>query len=229
MIRARASALALSCLCGSGIACHKPVEDPSEAAYGQAVARFAQLSAQTQDLTYRDPRFDEVLADLARIPADSEAGMRAAALVQHIRQGRTVATQADQKTAQALQQAIAAPGFVPERRAWAAPLAAPPNPTVDRPPVLQGAPLTASAGLPQPGAPAPLPDWYRQRGFLTDQPVAPSLPPPPPPGEEPVDVVAGAPDASASTSTPSPAPSNDGGRPHIFGLPGPAGRALGPP
>ncbi len=228
MTGSRAAVLATCCLWGASVACHKAEEDPSEAAYGEAVARFAQLSAQTQDLTYADPRFDEVLADLARVPADSEAGMRAAALAQRIRQARLAAAQAEQVTTQQIERATAAPRFIPER----------PTPTelpkVAVPadgalPPTQGTALTMSSGLSPSSAPPAIPDWYRQRGFIAPPPSEAPPPPPPEPAPASDDVVSGTPDASSRTPPPSTTPPDDAGPAHIFGLPGPAGRALGPP
>jgi regulator of sigma E protease len=210
-----------------GAACRKPQVNPDEAAYGKAVARFAQVSAQTQDLTYRAPGFDEVLAELDSVPRTSEAGTRAAALAQSIRQARLAGAQQDEKSTQLLKQATAAPSFTPEQRlpdeapAQASPAGGQP------PPSMGGSPLTASS-VPQ-GATA-LPAWYGQRGYLGAQPTPPAAAPPTgedsPPGSP--DAVAGTPDASSAPGK-SQQTSTDAGPWRVFGVPGPAGRALGPP
>jgi hypothetical protein len=222
ILRLQLTATAL-CALAFGSACTKPATDLSEAAYGRAVGQFAMLSGETKDLTYRDARFDQVLEALDQVPAGS-ASDRARALAQRIRLARMTAEQADQKSQQEIREATAPPLFVPgNRAAMSAPI--PP-----KAPALAGArqptTLAVNATLPAAaGAAAQATDWYHQAGYGQPAAAAPAAPPPEPEAEMAQSQVSGKPDASARPSSSGEAP-NDGGW-RIYGLPGPAGKAMG--
>jgi hypothetical protein len=215
------------------VACTRRTEDPAEAAYGKAVAQFAALSAETKDLTYRDPRFDQVLEALDAVPSGSEAADRARALGQRIRLARTAADQDDNRRQQELQEATAAPVFVPGPAEPVAPVM-PKRPIVEQAPTPRAGGSVALAVAPtaaQTGITPSLPDWYQQAGYGTPPPAQA-----PAPGEAPADDSAPSdqPDVGQSPSGGNPdastkhhASSSDDAGWRIYGLPGPAGKALG--
>jgi hypothetical protein len=215
------------------VACTKHTEDPAEAAYGKAVAQFAALSAETKDLTYRDPRFDQVLEALDAVPSGSEASDRARALGQRIRLARAAADQDDKRSQQELQEATAAPVFVPEPSEAVAPVM-PKRPGTEPEPMPHAAGSVALAVAPtaaQTGITPSLPDWYQQAGYGTPPPA-----PAPAPGEDsaPSDQPSDQTDVAQSPSGGNPdgstkhhASSSDDAGWRIYGLPGPAGKALG--
>lgn len=221
------SLLASAALCACALVggCNKPTQDPAEAAYGRAVAQFAALSAETKDLTYRDARFDQVLEALDQVPTGSEASDRARSLAQRMRLARAAADQADRRSQQELKEATASPVFVPGARA-----AAPePVPLTAEAKSAAGTQVRTAAlsapGVPAAQGPSALPEWYRQSGYAppapAEQQAAPST------EQQDVDQAqaAGKPDASARPPAPAGSTSDAGWR--VYGLPGPAGKAMG--
>ena len=207
-------------------ACRKPPPpDPAEAAYRHAVELFAKASADTHDLTYRDSRFDAVLDALAEVPSGDELRPKAEALAQQILVARRQAAAADQASDEQVARALSDPSFVARPRDAPFPAAAPGAGATSGAagaPAWRGTSWTGST----PSGGQQLPDWYRQAGYLGLRPraapaaaavapapgpriavppvIAPSRPPPP---------------GSVQPAAPPPAPA-------VFGLPGPAGRAL---
>jgi hypothetical protein len=217
----------IGCTCVVVGACNKATPDPAEAAYGRAVTQFAALSAETKDLNYRDPRFDQVLVALDQVPAGSEASDRARALAQRIRLARMTAEQADQRSQQELREATAAPVFVPGPKTEAPGPPSLKTPVQSPPAGWVQAPTLAAAASPQdPSGSAVVPEWYRRAGYLPS-PAAPAAPAPAA-SDEP-DMAQGQsqgkPDASTRPPPPGDSTSDAGWR--IYGLPGPAGKALG--
>ncbi len=217
MRRAAATLLALGL---SSVACRKPPPpDPAEVAYRRAVEMFARFAAQTHDLTYRDPRFDNVLAALALVPAGDPLRAKADALAREILAARRQATDEDAKSAGVVAKALAPAPFVPAPHdaPFPTPPAAPAGATG------AGAPQWSGGGWEGASSEAtPLPDWYRKAGYLGlgRRPPSPASSVPPP-------VVAASPPAApAPAQRPSAAPPPRP-QPAIYGLPGPAGRALG--
>jgi hypothetical protein len=88
-------------------------EDPAERAYRAAVQLFAQSSAASQDLTYRDARFDAVLVALEAVPAGSELRAQADGLAKRIRSARSEADAAEAKSREEVERALAQPPFGP--------------------------------------------------------------------------------------------------------------------
>jgi hypothetical protein len=217
------------CTCLVVGACNKPALDPAEAAYGRAVTQFAALSAETKDLNYRDARFDQVLVALDQVPAGSEASDRARALAQRIRLARMTAEQADRRSQQELREATAPPVFVP----------GPKTETLERPPLktpaesppagwVQAPALTVAVSPQDSSGSAVVPEWYRKAGYLPSPAAPPSVAAPAPASSDEQDMAQGQsqgkPDASAR---PPPGDSTSDAGWRIYGLPGPAGKALG--
>jgi hypothetical protein len=222
-------------------ACDKPLPpDPAEAAYHQAIELFAKASADTGDLTYRNPRFDEVLAALAEVPHGDELRAKADALAQQILTARAEANRADGESADAVAQALAAPEFSPQARDVPFPLPG----GVGKPGAKAAGSQTASDNVGYGGggyspsasrkSSASLPDWYRQAGYLglgkhpraaapTGQAAAATGPPPP---ADPAANTPAGPAQSSNTAPSTATPAVPQGPPPIFGLPGPAGRAV---
>ena len=94
----------------------RPLEDPGEASYHQAVLLFAKLSGETQDLSYRDPRFDQVLTLLGGVALESELRPKADALGVRIRSARAEAEARDRASEESRLRAEAGPGFQAETR-----------------------------------------------------------------------------------------------------------------
>jgi hypothetical protein len=202
----------------SVLACRKPVPiDPAEEAFHRAVTQFAEVSKLTQDLTYRDPRFDPILDALDQIPVGTDAKPRAVALAERIRGARTLAN-SQERTSELLQaQAEAPPAFQPQARFLSAP---PPKPSaMPEARAGQGAPgpVESGGGVAIARTPGKLPAWYANYFGGADKVedggapqadatavTAPDAPPPP----------------RRTPNTESTAP------PPVFGLPGPAGGAL---
>jgi len=223
------------------VACRRPLppEDPGARPYHDAVVLFAKLSDDTQDLSYRDPRFDDVIALCGEVPGASELRSKADALAGRIRQARADADRLDQESARLKAQAEATPDFLPEPRAvWPVGIATPPGAS-NAPSAAGSTADLGSFGGSAPGAvprpfdpskPRPLPDWYRQKGYFglsangasangTDAPTAA-------PADAPAAASAPAASPRAKAQPKPPAPV---GPPPVFGLPGPAGRVLSPP
>jgi hypothetical protein len=216
-------------------ACDKPpIDDPAEVAYRRAMELFAGASAASHDLTYRDPRFDAVLAALAEVPRSDPLGIKAYELGQKIERARADADRADHESNAAVSQALAPVPFNALPRDVPLPASAKPvagAATTDRgPSELQN---LGGVGLSNPIAERKLPDWYRRAGYFGagKRPGAPTPPgeadrlgPPPPPDEMADSPPPTPPPAADPTPSPPPPPP---GPPPVFGLPGPAGRALG--
>jgi len=210
-------------------ACHRPPpEDPAEQLYRGAVQLFAQASAASHDLTYRDPRFDAVLAELAKVPEGSEFRPEADALAKRIRTAREEAAAADEESRKAIDRALAQPAFesqgkfeatqgstvtpraAPPRTAPPPPTMPPPDPGPSQSNAARALQRSLAAGAQEP-ADAPAAFAPGADDSAPDETAAPSAaphrraPPPPP--------------------TPPPPPPTPPGQ--IFGLPGPAGRAMG--
>ncbi len=218
--------------------CRKPPPpDLAEAAYRHAVELFAKASADTHDLTYRDPRFDGVLAALAEVPAGDELRPKADALGQQILDARRRADALDREGEQKVAEALAEPAFVP--LPVDAPMPAPggarrggPGATGATGPATLSSGWTPSSspGAAQRGGDTELPFYYRLAGYLgyhrsaggapVQSSAAPAAAPPPPPAEAKAPSPAPSPRAA-----PSSAPAQQG-PPAVYGLPGPAGRAL---
>jgi hypothetical protein len=238
------SLLAVAALAASALGCSRaPLpEDPGQRPYHDAVVLFAKLSDDTQDLTYRDPRFDDVIDLCGQVPPTSELRPKADALAGRIRQARTEAEAHAREAAQLRAQAEASPDFQPEPRVA---LPATAQPTV--PPGsansagANAAPGAGSVGSyeasSQAGArrydaahPAPLPEWYRKKGYFGGSPEAAAVP-----AADSVGAPAAPADVAPAPPTPAPpvrtqaAPVQPVGPPPVFGLPGPAGHALAPP
>jgi hypothetical protein len=204
------------------LACRKPTPvDPAEAAYHAAVARFAEVSQLTQDLTYRDPRFDPVLDALDAIPAESEPKPHAMALADRIRGARALANSQERRSQLLQAQAEAPPAFEAQLRL---PSGSTPNRIV--PAVAQPqAAIAPGFGEPVGGVPAAkgavkkLPSWYAgyfgtaeksQDAGGAEANSAAATEPDSPPAKKP-----------APAAAPEPV-----GPPPVFGVPGPAGSAL---
>jgi hypothetical protein len=190
------------------------------------VAQFAALSAETKDLTYRDARFDQVLEALDQVPSGSEASDRARALAQRIRVARMAAEQEDKTREQEIQQATAPPTFIPGARAGppeSVPLKTQaPSPAATR---VQSAALAPASAVAQPAASPQLPDWYRQAGYAPAEPAPADQAAPPEQQEVDQAQSPGKPDASVRPGSAADSGSDAGWR--VYGLPGPAGKALG--
>jgi len=247
MIRRTALLLLILVACGK-----PPIVDPAEEAYRHAMELFSKASAETHDLTYRDPRFDDVLAALALVPQGDELRGKADALVQRIKLARAEADRADGESNNAISQALAAPEFNPQPRD--APFPVPTKSSVVKSTAVARGPSeldNMGAGMgagSYPGASPPvqknskLPSFYRQAGYLGAGKGSglgpPALGPPnpqqsaalgpPQPAAQTADTAVAqepptqAPDAPPSAPPPGPPP----GPPPVFGLPGPAGRAI---
>jgi hypothetical protein len=211
-------------------ACRRPPpEDPAEQVYRGAVQLFAQASAASHDLTYRDPRFDAVLAELAKVPENSEFRPEADALTTRIRTAREQAAAADEESRKAIDRALAQPAFesqgrldatqgstvtprvAPPRTASPAGTMPPPDPGPSQSNAARALQRSLAAGAQEPAdapaAYAPGADDSAPDETAAAPPVAPnrgSRPPPPAP--------------------PPPPPTPPG---QVYGLPGPAGRAMG--
>src|SRR5581483_1020387 len=149
--------------------CRRPASatDPAEAAYHAAVLQFAETSKATQDLSYRDPRFDSILEALDRIQSSAESKPKAMALADRIRSARAAASALDRASALIQAQADEVPPVQPQTitlppvpKATAAPpaempVAAPGGDTID---LAGGAP--PAGGLPAGGKRHALPAWY---------------------------------------------------------------------
>ncbi len=205
-------------------ACRKPIPvDPAEEAFHKAVTQFAEVSKLTQDLTYRDVRFDSVLEALDQIPANADPKPRATALAERIRGARALADAQDRSSAFAQAQAEAPPPFDPQPRM------PPPALRSASKPIAQPEPNAPQPGRNEPPSGAPtskspvgrrLPSWYASYFGTGDQaqdggaakadaePLpAPDSPTPPPRKRAP-----------PATDPAAPPP--------VFGVPGPAGSAL---
>ncbi|HUB07297.1 MAG TPA: hypothetical protein VMB50_09855 [Myxococcales bacterium] len=215
------------------VGCRKPPpEDPAEAAYRHAVELFAKASAETHDLTYRDPRFDAVLEALAQVPAGDELRPKADALALQIRQGRDEGEQLDAEGNKNVAAALAEPDFVPLPKDAPMPVPGSATRSNDSQPAESPAPdwPWTSAGAKSNGRPAgynPLPDYYKRAGYLgygQHAASADGTPPPPPPvqQEEPAPP---APKAPVVVPAQAPPPETQG-PPPVYGLPGPASHAL---
>ena len=210
-------------------ACRRPPppEDPAQAAYRSAAQLFAAASAASGDLSYRDPRFDEVLVALALVPPGSDPAPKALALAARIREARARANAADEASAREVEAALAPPGFNPLPR----------DAKFTRPSVRSraGEPPSSNA-ISASWSPAfvasksgagKLPDWYRQAGYLGlgQRPTAPEAPAAVAAPTDP-DGGAAAKDSSTTRRRASPAPTSTPAPPAVYGLPGPAGKAL---
>ncbi len=206
----------------SASACRKPAPlDPAEAAFHEAVTRFAEVSKLTGDLTYRDGRFDPILEALDRIPAESEAKPRALALAERIRGARALASSQERSSELLQAQAEAPPAFEPQPRL-------PSSPAPGQPARKEAQPAPAEPGYDEPlsgGAVAKasgrrLPPWYAGY-FATGDRI-----------DDAGATGADAPDVAVPSPTPKPASKPSGkdeapvGPPAVFGVPGPAGGAL---
>jgi hypothetical protein len=227
-------------------ACRKPVAvDPADALYHRAIELFAKASADTHDLTYRDPRFDEVLTALGEVPPGSELRGKADALAEQIRQARAEAERADLDSKKALSDALASPEFSPRPRDAALPVGMGKGGTRSA----DGRDLPIRPGFGYTGRSSPasavptagesrLPAWYKQAGYMglgkrviglaatgsTGGAAAVTGPPPAPPAADAT--AATAPAAAPPSLAPAEAAPPPAGPPPIFGLPGPAGRAV---
>jgi hypothetical protein len=204
-------------------ACHRaPVEDPAEQVYRGAVQLFAQASAASHDLTYRDPRFDPVLTALAQIPEGSEFRSEADALATRIRTARERANAADAESQKAIDRALAQPTFESQGKVETT-QGSVVTPKMARPSAAVPPPEPMGPNLALPSAAAA----RAQRRSLAagaqegDDETA-QEPPEPSTQDEP------APAPRTATRTPPPPPSPPPTPPgQVFGLPGPAGRAMG--
>lgn len=226
-------------------ACEKPpVVDPAEVAYRHAMDLFAKASADTQDLTYRNPRFDEVLAALALVPQGDELRTKADRLAEQIRQARAEADRADGESNSKLDEALAAPSFNPQPRDAPFPMPTKPGaakgvaPAQPMPvsPGYSGTPYPSGGQHPPPSS--KVPSFYKQYLSANNRPG--TAPPgvagpsgeesaalgPPKPGANvtTTDTAAAPPAEAAPVGTPTLGPPP--GPPPVFGLPGPAGRAI---
>ena len=216
-------------------------EDPGAKIYHDAVVLFATLSDETHALSYRDPRFDDVMSLCNQVPPASELRPKADALASRIREARVDADARDKESAQMQARAMAPPEFQAQPD-MPLPVAAPvpvagagaPGTRVSAP---SGSPWDAPSSVPRTSTPidpakrGQLPDWYRQKGYFGLKPDAPPGSTPPTPS-----AAAAIPASPASTPQPSarpqarPAPPPDSqGPPAVFGLPGPAGHAFQAP
>jgi hypothetical protein len=223
---------AAAVLAAALVGCRKPPpDDPAEAAYRHAVELFAKVSGETHDLSYRDPRFDEVLAALAAVPADADLRPKADALTRQILVARSEAEVLDQEGNEKVATALAQPEFVPLPKDAPMPSKGRPGGTGATPPP-PAVPTWSWAAPVGPGTPGlgnrQLPAYY-QRHFDNAPPGAappavvappaadapgPETPAPPvPPGPQ---VRAGTPSTTQDSQSPPP----------VYGLPGPAARAL---
>ncbi|MHB8418610.1 MAG: hypothetical protein ACYDCL_11070 [Myxococcales bacterium] len=208
-------------------ACRKaPPADPAEAAYRRAVDLFAKASAETHDLSYRDPQFDAVLEALAEVPAGDELRPKADALAGQIREARHEAELLDREGDERVAAALSEPNFVPLPQDAPMPAAKAAGPS--------GAERPAAAGggvwWPTPERPGQigkdgLPAYYRMAGYFgygkqkaspaSEAPAKPETGATPPPAA-----------AAPTVRSASPPPEAPQGPPSIYGLPGPANRAL---
>jgi len=205
-------------LAACAIACHKPPPvDPANEAFHAAVVRFAETSKITQDLTYRDPRFDPILEALDRIPADSEPKPQALALAERIRGARALANSLEPGSDRLRAEAEASPTFEPQLRP-------PPNSTLkpvapvepQAPAPTQGTSPIATASARSPAK--PLPSWYGD--YFGSAEASQDA------GPAPADATA-APDREVPPAPKRAAKAVDSvAPPPVFGLPGPAGSAL---
>ncbi len=242
MRRRSSLGLLLLALC----ACDKPpIVDPAEVAYRHAMDLFAKACTDTHDLTYRDPRFDAVLEALALVPQGDELRAKADALVQQIKTARAEADRADAESNSQISQALEPPTFSPQERDAPFPVMG----KAGAPAAGAGAARQVSSNFGYAGSASPpsaaarraadskLPEWYRRAGYLGygKRPAAPgatgptgqAAPPtgPPPPAAEAANTASGpAPNANLAPSSATPVVPQ--GPPPVFGLPGPAGRAI---
>jgi hypothetical protein len=203
---------------------HPPPEDPAEKIYRGAVQLFAQASAASQDLTYRDPRFDAVLAALAKVPEGSEFRPDADALAERIRTAREKATAADAESQKAIERALARPEFESQGKVVATQgSAVTPRPASKAAPSAPGVAPSAEAVQSSEAAARAI-----QRSLSAGEQEPPDVAP----ETQAVDNASpsepeSAPPARASASRPPPPPPPPTPPGQIFGLPGPAGRAMG--
>lgn len=229
-------------LCAIPLACHKPPPptDPGAGLYHEAVVAFASASAQTRDLSYRDPHFDAVLDKLRLVPLESEARAKAEALTRRITEGRALARQQELESLDLRAGAELAPQFRPEpqvifpavRGADAGLVSARQPPGGGAPAV--GLPSTIiPAGAPfDPLKPRALPEWYRRSAepsrsspAMDDTATAAgsSAAPSPEAVSEPSESPSAPPHRAAAR--PPVAPASEA-PPPVFGLPGPSNHAL---
>jgi hypothetical protein len=225
------------------VACRKPVvEDPAEVAYHHAIELFAKASAESHDLSYRDPRFDAVLTALGEVPQGTSFRAKADQLVQQIVLARAEADRIDHDSNNAISQALAPVQFNPLERSVPLPShgkpAAGPQPST-APTAPEATGYAGTAAVPRAPGERKLPDWYRQAGYLGlgKRPgTVPGAAPTPTgvaaaPAAETPEVAAAPPatESPAAPASPSAAPNPSSpptGPPQVFGLPGPAGRAV---
>jgi hypothetical protein len=218
----------------------RPPEDPGAKLYHDAVVLFATLSDETHDLSYRDPRFDDVMSLCSQVPTISDIRPKADALAGRIREARVEAEAHDKESAAMQARALAPIEFQAQP---GVPLPA----TVPVPAGVGSSPQAANHGASSSATPSyqprtstpidpakrgQLPDWYRQKGYFGLKPDAP-------PGSKPpatsaaTAAIPGSADPAAQRSAVLPSraapPPDSQAPPAVFGLPGPAGRAFQPP
>lgn len=222
----------LALLALSAAACRKPAPiDPAEAAFHQAITRFAETSALTKDLTYRDPRFDPILDALDHIPAESEPKASALALAERIRGARALASSQERSSELLQAQAEAPPAFEPQLRLPSSPAPkqkaqAEAQATPSDPGYEPGSEPVSGGPIGKPSVKR-LPSWYAgyfggsagtgagatEDGGATEAAATVVSGRPSPPASQPARKEAGKSSESA-------------GPPPVFGVPGPAGSAL---
>jgi hypothetical protein len=188
---------------------------------------FAQASGASQDLSYRDPRFDAVLSALAEVPMGSEFRSQAEALANRIRQARARANASDAESKEAIDRALAQPAFESQGKMTGTfPSAQPPRPpgapVPASPPTSFSGPRADSSqnaaaaaralqrSLPAEDQEPPEEEVGSNAASASEESDEPGKPPPPA--------------TAAPAKPPSPPPTPPG---QIFGLPGPAGKAMG--
>jgi hypothetical protein len=221
--------VSLALLASLVTSCHRqPPDDPAEKIYRGAVQLFAQASAASHDLTYRDPRFDAVLAELAKVPVGSEFQPEAEALSTRIRTAREKANAADAESQRAIDQALAQPTFQSQGKIEAT------QGSVVTPRGVKAATTPAGSAAVPGGPQMELPSTAAARAVrrslaagAQEEPDPADRPAPETEAtaqDEAVPVPEAAPRRRVPPAPPPPPPTPPG---QVFGLPGPAGRAMG--